>query len=195
MNCYPLPPSYTYKHSHSYSGYGSFSSDKSIHQSDKSSTKSKSRWSRKSSKQDFDKGTMRNSKDERSYSTFSSAAPSMKSRNSSVCTNSDAGSSRKPSLSLTKSNKSNKSDKSSESKKSSRSWIKRVFVGEVDEEEDPEAKRRERNAMWKNMSMGYEVSLQSSQHRNSLSTTTRIQSDCLSDTKNQELPVALPMFV
>ncbi|KAK4499449.1 hypothetical protein PRZ48_009963 [Zasmidium cellare] len=105
---------------------------------------------------DFEKGLMRTSQDSRSYSTFS-AADSMKSRSTSTSSVS-ASSSRKPSMSA-KSTKSSKTNKSSDSNKSSRSWIKRIFVGDVDEdesEEDREAKRLERNAMWRNMSMGYE---------------------------------------
>lgn len=162
MNCYPLPPSYTYKYSHSYSGYQPSYSTKSLH-SDKSSTKSNPRWSRKSSKQamppadDFEKGLMRTSQESRSYSTFSSSADSMKSRSTSTSSASGSSSLRKPSMST----KSTKTNKPSDSNKSSRSWIKRIFVGDVDEdesEEDREAKRRERNAMWRNMSMGYEVS-------------------------------------
>lgn len=58
----------------------------------------------------------------------------------------------------TKSSKSGKSTKTKSSSKSSRSWIRRVFSSEdASEDEDPQAKLKERNAMWRNMSMGYDV--------------------------------------
>ena len=165
----PLPPAYSKSYS-STKSYQPFSSDKS----DKKSTTSskRSRWSRKSKKEEMSDYGRPYNYDEKSLSS---------SRNTSSAT-----STRTMSTTDYSSRKSSSAAKSTKTNKSSRSWIKRVFIGDSDSDldEDPEAKRRERNAMWRNMSMGYEVStnLHLLQTFHLLITTIRIEnspSHCL----------------
>ncbi|KAK4629075.1 hypothetical protein CLAFUW4_07826 [Fulvia fulva] len=164
----PLSPAYSRSYSSAIKSYQPFSSSSSKSSKKSTTTTSssskRSKWSRKHKKEDMsDYGRLSGGAcayDEKSLSSSSrnSNDPSS-SATSTRTTSTTESASREASSSAT-----------GKSNKSSRSWFKRVFVGPSDAEldEDPEAMRRERNAMWRNMSMGYE---------------------------NQDLPVALPMFI
>lgn len=138
----PLPPAYSKSYSAAWS-YQPFTSGADKPEKKSLSSWKRSQWGRKATKKeemsDYGYGY-----DEKSLAPSASAT--------SVRTTSTSDSAKW---------KSSTAGKSTKSAKSSRSWIKRVFVGDSKSEldKDPDAKRRERNAMWRNMSMGYEVCL------------------------------------
>ncbi|EME44119.1 hypothetical protein DOTSEDRAFT_71809 [Dothistroma septosporum NZE10] len=139
----PLPPAYS-KSCSTTKSYQPF-----ISTSDKRFTtpSKRSRWSRKVKNEERLPYAGPYSSDEKSLA-------------SSRTNSSSATSTRTTSTSDSTSLESSPASKSTKSTKSSRSWFKRVLLGASDEElnEDPEAKRMEKNAMWWNLSMGYEVS-------------------------------------